>query len=115
MEKYAGFVMLVMVLVFTVGIISYDHITGSYGRIGYRKSGLYGGGLSKAYTQNYYAVSRQYGDAMTKFAQESRGQAYLYANKDRWDCSFTAQAAAEAPFPCVFDNQKWCCVDWSND
>ncbi|HLF54479.1 MAG TPA: hypothetical protein VI612_02055 [Candidatus Nanoarchaeia archaeon] len=110
-NRYALIGILVIMLIGVGAVVHLNTATGaistsSYGSYGYT-SKIYGGAIEKAFRENPKAISDGY--AKSQFVLKN--QQYLYANKDKWDCSYGKEAES-SPYPCVFDDSvgKYCCI-----
>ncbi len=107
MERFAA-VGIVAILVISIFAVLYvNSATGAYSSSYGYGSKVYGGGLKKAMSGRSGALGKQV--QYDTFLEDQR--AYLYENKDKWDCSFGKEAETSA-YPCFFDEslQKYCCV-----
>ncbi len=116
MERLALFAIIGIVVVSLFAVVAVDSLTGAayysgaYSAGGYSGNKIYGGAIRRAMAKDPLAFGGY------KYADEiriQRGQAYLYANKDKWDCTYGKEAET-SPHPCVFDEslQKYCCVKY---
>lgn len=107
MERYAIIGILGIVLISTFFVFYNTPLTGEYTSSYGVGPKLYGGGMKKAYSQNSVAIGKNRAEAQFILRQ----QEYVYANQDKWDCSFGKEAEQSA-YPCVWDEnlQKYCCV-----
>jgi hypothetical protein len=115
MEKTAIIAIVLIVLISVIAVISVNSFTGAYtshdyellAGSSYGASKLYGGAIRKAIATNPEALSKKYSEEQFIL----RAQDYLYANKDKWDCSFGDEALGSA-YPCVYEESlgKYCCV-----
>jgi hypothetical protein len=110
-ERYAMIGILVIVVVSVFAVMYVDSATGalsgsSFG--GYTAGPkIYGGMTKKVYQQ-----PNVMGRAFERQLYIDRAQQFLYANQDKWDCSFGKEAET-SPYPCVADENnpgKYCCV-----
>ena len=116
-ERYAMIGILLIVVVSVFAVVLDDSLTGNAFLSG-TSSGLslggysrgpkiYGGAIKKIYQQPNIM-----GNAFEKQLYMDRAQAFLYANQDKWDCSYGPEAL-NSPYPCVADENNpgnYCCV-----
>ena len=110
-ERFAIVGVLIIVLVSMLAVVYLDSATGdaiyTVNAAGYGYSSkIYGGMLKKVNLQ-----PNVLGRAYQQQVYTDRAQAFLYANQDKWNCSFGDEALTN-PYPCVFDEGlgKYCCV-----
>jgi len=99
---------ILVILVVSIGAVVYlNSVTGSYSSNYRSASKIYGGAIKRAYKDNPGA----FGSAYAKAVYIQRNQDYLYANRDKWDCTFGKEAETSS-FPCMYqdDIQKYCCI-----
>lgn len=111
MERIAMISILSIVVISVLAVVVHDSMTGaltgsSFG--GYQAGPkLYGGAIKKIYQQ-----PNVMGRAFERQLYVGRAQQFLYANQDKWDCSY-GEEALSSPYPCVADENnpgKFCCV-----
>ena len=110
-EKLAMIGILVIVVISVLAVVILDSTTGALSgtSFGVYTSGskVYGGAIKKIYQQPNIV-----GRAFERQLYLDRAQAFLYANKDKWYCSY-GEEALNSPYPCVADENnpgKYCCV-----
>ncbi len=110
-ERYAMIGILVIVVFSVFAVVALNSTTGAISgtSLGGYQSGskIYGGAIKKIYQQ-----PNTMGKAFTRQLYIDRAQAFLYANQDKWDCSY-GEEALKSPYPCVADENnpgKYCCV-----
>lgn len=108
MEENFAIAGILVILVISVGAVVYlDSTTGNIAYGGYGGSKIYGGAIKKIY-ENPSTMGKEF----TKQLYLQRAQDFLYANKDKWDCSY-GEEALKSSYPCVADENnpgKYCCV-----
>ncbi len=110
MENTYALIGILLIVAISIFAVAYDSSltgAGAYNSAYGGRSKIYGGAIKKAFKTNPGAFGKGYADAL--FIQ--RNQNYLYANKDKWDCSYGKEAET-SPYPCVFDDSvgKYCCI-----
>jgi len=106
--KYIVFAIIGIVLFSGIAVmINYNSVTGLNAGNYVSRPSLYGGGLRKAMQDTPRAFGKDYAQSRV----DTRYQQFMYANTDKWDCSFGKEAES-SPYPCIFEPKigKYCCV-----
>src|SRR3990172_9708865 len=108
-ERIALIGILLIVVVSVFAVVLNDSLTGNayLSLASGRGPKIYGGAIKKIYHQ-----PNVMGHAFERQLYMDRAQQFLYANKDKWDCSY-GEEALRSPYPCVADETnpgKYCCV-----